>query len=169
MGSTSWFIQSGAAKTAIAGAKRRLQRCVNYRLGPNPTAFGGVAPSHDLSDRVMMLKPLVLAAGIALVTSTAGAQDVPGVEVCTAERSMVRRTSCLQSTVDFLQKLFSKNASDRAVTVPASWCSYGPGKLAQNILRLFPDVDRGHVAARTKDHTEDQQRKASFLVYLLGR
>jgi uncharacterized Zn finger protein (UPF0148 family) len=72
MGSTSWFIQSGAAKTAIAGAKRRLQRCVNYRLGPNPTAFGGVAPSHDLSDRVMMLKPLVLAAGIALVTSTAG-------------------------------------------------------------------------------------------------
>jgi len=28
------------------------------------------------------------------------------------EKSMVRRTSCLQSNVDFLQKLISKNASD---------------------------------------------------------
>jgi len=60
----------------------------------------------------MMLKPLVLAIGIALHTSTACAQDVPGVEVCTMEKSMVRRTSCLQSNVDFLQKLISKNASD---------------------------------------------------------
>jgi hypothetical protein len=60
----------------------------------------------------MMLKPLVLAVGIALATSTARAQDVPGVEVCTVEKSMVRRTSCLQSNVDFLQKLISKNASD---------------------------------------------------------
>jgi hypothetical protein len=85
---------------------------VHYRRRPNPTAFGGVAASHDLSDRVMMLKRLVLAVGIALVTSTAGAQDVPGVEVCTVEKSMVRRTSCLQSNVDFLQKLISKNASD---------------------------------------------------------
>ena len=59
-----------------------------------------------------MLKALVLAVGIALVTNTAGAQDVPGVEVCTVEKNMVRRTSCLQSHVDFLQKLISKNASD---------------------------------------------------------
>jgi hypothetical protein len=57
--------------------------------------------------RVMMRKPLVLAVGIALRASTACAQDVPGVEVCTMEKSMVRRTSCLQSDVDFLQKLIS--------------------------------------------------------------
>jgi hypothetical protein len=60
----------------------------------------------------MMLKPLVLAVGIALATNTACAQDVPGVEVCTMEKSMMRRTSCLQSNVGFLQKLISKNASD---------------------------------------------------------
>jgi len=59
----------------------------------------------------MMLKP-VLAVGIAFATSTACAQDVRGVEVCTMEKNMVRRTSCLQSNVDFLQKLISKNASD---------------------------------------------------------
>jgi len=60
----------------------------------------------------MMAKPLVLAVGLARATSTACAQDVPGVEVCTVEKSMMRRTSCLQSNVDFLQKLMSKNASD---------------------------------------------------------
>jgi len=45
---------------------------------------------------------------------------VPGVEVCTVEKSMVRRTSCLQSNVDFLQKLISKNASDNQQKLDAA-------------------------------------------------
>lgn len=40
----------------------------------------------------------LLAAGAAM------AQDVPGIEICTAEKTMERRTSCLQSNVDFLKK-----------------------------------------------------------------
>ena len=36
------------------------------------------------------------------------AQDVPGIEICTVEKTMERRTSCLQSNVDFLQKTISK-------------------------------------------------------------
>jgi hypothetical protein len=36
--------------------------------------------------------------------SVARAQDVPGIEICTVEKTMERRTSCLQSNVDFLQK-----------------------------------------------------------------
>jgi hypothetical protein len=60
----------------------------------------------------MIRKPLVLAVGIVLRASTACAQDVPGVEVWTMEKSMVRRTSCLQSNVDILQKPISKNASE---------------------------------------------------------
>src|SRR4051812_14871554 len=32
------------------------------------------------------------------------AQDVPGIEICTVEKTMQRRTSCLQTNVDFLQK-----------------------------------------------------------------
>ena len=34
----------------------------------------------------------------------AHAQDVPGIEICTVEKTMERRTSCLQSNVEFLQK-----------------------------------------------------------------
>lgn len=41
-------------------------------------------------------------------TALAKAQDVPGIEICTAEKTMERRTSCLQSNVDFLQKSIEK-------------------------------------------------------------
>jgi prefoldin subunit 5 len=36
------------------------------------------------------------------------AQDVPGIEICTVEKTMERRTSCLQSNIDFLQKTMTK-------------------------------------------------------------
>ncbi|MDA9433185.1 hypothetical protein [Bradyrhizobium sp. CCBAU 51627] len=36
------------------------------------------------------------------------AQDVPGIEICTVEKTMERRTSCLQSNVEFLQKTITK-------------------------------------------------------------
>jgi hypothetical protein len=39
-----------------------------------------------------------------LSTAVARAQDVPGIEICTVEKTMERRTSCLQSNVEFLQK-----------------------------------------------------------------
>ena len=44
------------------------------------------------------------------LVSTAMAQDVPGIEICTAEKTMERRTSCLQSNVDFLKKTMTQNA-----------------------------------------------------------
>ncbi|MBW7971989.1 hypothetical protein [Bradyrhizobium sp. BR 10289] len=48
---------------------------------------------------------LLLAAHAA---APACAQDVPGIEICTVEKTMERRTSCLQSNVDFLQKTITK-------------------------------------------------------------
>jgi len=38
----------------------------------------------------------------------ANAQDVPGIEICTVEKTMERRTSCLQSNIEFLQKTIAK-------------------------------------------------------------
>lgn len=49
---------------------------------------------------------------VALGSGTARAQDVPGIEICTAEKTMERRTSCLQSNVEFLQKTMTKLALD---------------------------------------------------------
>jgi prefoldin subunit 5 len=43
-----------------------------------------------------------------LANAPVHAQDVPGIEICTVEKTMERRTSCLQSNVDFLQKTITK-------------------------------------------------------------
>ena len=42
----------------------------------------------------------------------AHAQDVRGLEVCTAEKQMDRRTSCLQANTEFLQGLVERNARE---------------------------------------------------------
>jgi hypothetical protein len=56
----------------------------------------------------------MLGAGIAR------AQDVPGIEICTAEKTMERRTSCLQSNVEFLQKTVAKLALDHQQKLDAA-------------------------------------------------
>jgi hypothetical protein len=55
-----------------------------------------------------------------LGTSVVQAQDVPGIEICTAEKAMERRTSCLQSNVEFLQKTIAKLALDHQQKLDAA-------------------------------------------------
>ena len=52
--------------------------------------------------------------------ATVHAQDVPGIEICTVEKTMERRTSCLQSNVDFLQKTISKLTTDHQQKIDAA-------------------------------------------------
>ena len=63
-------------------------------------------------------------AALALLTvswpATVNAQDVPGIEICTVEKTMERRTSCLQSNVDFLQKTITKLTTDQQQKLDAS-------------------------------------------------
>ena len=49
---------------------------------------------------------------LAQLPARALAQDIPGIEICTVEKTMERRTSCLQSNVDFLQKTITKLTID---------------------------------------------------------
>jgi prophage DNA circulation protein len=51
---------------------------------------------------VCVVVPCLLSAGVG------HAQDVPGIEICTVEKTMERRTSCLQSNVEFLQKTIAR-------------------------------------------------------------
>lgn len=57
---------------------------------------------------------VVLGAGVAHT------QDVPGIEICTVEKTMERRTSCLQSNVDFLQKTMTKLTLDHQQKLDAA-------------------------------------------------
>jgi septal ring factor EnvC (AmiA/AmiB activator) len=59
-----------------------------------------------------MTRLVGIAALLMLAVLPAAAQDVRGLEVCTAEKQMERRTGCLQSNVEFLQQTLQKNAAD---------------------------------------------------------
>jgi F420-dependent methylenetetrahydromethanopterin dehydrogenase len=59
----------------------------------------------------MMRTPFFALAAFAL-TAPAAAQDIRGLEVCTAEKAMERRTGCLQSNVEFLQQALAKQARE---------------------------------------------------------
>jgi hypothetical protein len=65
---------------------------------------------------------IALAAVTPLITipSELRAQDVPGIEICTVEKTMERRTSCLQSNVDFLQKTITKLTADHQQKLDAA-------------------------------------------------
>jgi septal ring factor EnvC (AmiA/AmiB activator) len=52
------------------------------------------------------------AAVLLALLSPAAAQDIRGMEVCTAEKQMERRTSCLQANVELLQQTLAKLARE---------------------------------------------------------
>ena len=57
---------------------------------------------------------LVRTAAVVLATLPlpAAAQDIRGLEICTAEKQMERRTGCLQANVEFLQQTLTKLARE---------------------------------------------------------
>jgi prefoldin subunit 5 len=69
--------------------------------------------------RLALIAPSCLAL-CALLSSSLAAQDVPGIEICTVEKTMERRTSCLQSNVDFLQKTIVKLSTDHQQKLDAA-------------------------------------------------
>lgn len=67
-----------------------------------------------------MIIRVVAALLLFLTCGHAMAQDVPGIEICTVDKTMERRTSCLQSNVIFLQKTISKLATDNQQKLDAA-------------------------------------------------
>jgi len=60
------------------------------------------------------------AALLIAIPSALRGQDIPGIEICTVEKTMERRTSCLQSNVDFLQKTITKLSADHQQKLDAA-------------------------------------------------
>src|ERR1044072_8650529 len=73
---------------------------------------------------VFMAKRTTCAALISMCLTLSGAvafaQDVPGIEICTVEKTMERRTGCLQSNVDFLMKTITKLSADHQRRIDAA-------------------------------------------------
>ena len=67
-----------------------------------------------------MMKRMICAGLLSLATGGALAQDVPGIEICTAEKTMERRTGCLQSNVNFLKASLTKASLDSQQKIDAA-------------------------------------------------
>src|SRR4051794_12680712 len=91
-----------------------------------------------------------------LGAATAVAQDVPGIEICTVEKTMERRTSCLQSNVDFLQKTITKLGIDHQQKLDAA--NRQIEGLKSTVIGLQKSVEE--LQAAQKKTVEDQRKKA---------
>src|SRR4030088_1669694 len=81
-------------------------------------------------------------------------QDVPGIEICTVEKTMERRTSCLQSNVDFLQRTITKLGADHQQKLDAAHRQIeGLKSSVASLQKIVEDLQ----AARKKA-AEDQKK-----------
>lgn len=102
-----------------------------------------------------------------LSVGMARAQDVPGIEICTVEKTMERRTSCLQSNVDFLMKTLSKLGRDQQLKLDAA--NRQIEALKASLVGLQSTVDElkaaqtksapAEAAPQPKDQAKDQPAK----------
>ena len=104
--------------------------------------------------RIALVMSVVPALGL-LASSRATAQDVPGIEICTVEKTMERRTSCLQSNVDFLQKTIAKLGADHQQKLDAANRQIEALKSAVAGLQKIVD----ELQAAQKKAAEDQKKK----------
>jgi hypothetical protein len=99
---------------------------------------------------ISMTGPVSVAALGALVLLTqvparALAQDIPGIEICTVEKTMERRTSCLQSNVDFLQKTITKLTIDHQQKIDAANRQIEALKaMVAGLQKVIVDVQAAH-------------------------
>ena len=106
-----------------------------------------------------MINRMVLAAALllpaALASGNADAQDVPGIEICTVEKTMERRTSCLQSNVDFLQKTIAKLSLDHQQKLDAA------NRQIEGLKGTLVGLQRAieELQAAQKKTAEDQKKK----------
>ena len=105
--------------------------------------------------RLALVVSTALAATL-LTSADALAQDVPGIEICTVEKTMERRTSCLQSNVDFLQKTIAKLAADHQQKLDAA------NRQIENLKSTTASLQKivDELQAAQKKAADDQKKAA---------
>jgi len=105
-----------------------------------------------------MIRLMILMA-FSLTSAGALAQDVPGIEICTVEKTMERRTSCLQSNVIFLQKTISKLSIDNQQKLDAATGQIEA--LKATVAGLQKTLDNAQAAQKKKDTPQPPVAPAS--------
>ncbi len=103
----------------------------------------------------LALVVLTSLAATPLTSADAPAQDVPGIEICTVEKTMERRTSCLQSNVDFLQKTITKLAVDHQQKLDAA------NRQIENLKSTTASLQKIVEELQAAKKAADDQKKAA--------
>jgi peptidoglycan hydrolase CwlO-like protein len=134
---------------------------MRYQCGIANVVAGLCAHCRDvrLKEGSMIVRITVAALAVlvpyVLKSTEARAQDVPGIEICTVEKTMERRTSCLQSNVDFLQKTITKLTTDHQQKLDAA--NRQIESLKSAVISLQKRVDDIQAAQKK---TEEDLKKA---------
>jgi hypothetical protein len=115
----------------------------------------GAIDEDSMIGRMVFVAALSPMPGL-LISTSAGAQDVPGIEICTVEKTMERRTSCLQSNVDFLIKTITKLGVDHQQKLDAA--NRQIEGLKSTVTGLQKTVEE--LQAAQKKAVEDKKKKA---------
>ena len=83
------------------------------------------------------MKTLVILVSL-LLTGSAVAQDIRGLENCSAEKHMERRTGCLQANVEFLQQAIAKLTRDMQTKLTAANADIAA--LKTRVMKLENDI-----------------------------
>jgi len=121
----------------------------------NLTVTGAISMRNSMMVRIVLVVSLALTPCL-LMSSGARAQDVPGIEICTVEKTMERRTSCLQSNIDFLHKTITRLGADHAQKLDAA--NRQIEGLKNALAGLQKTVEE--LQAAQKKAAEDQRKKA---------
>ena len=93
---------------------------------------------------------------VLLMRAELRAQDIPGIEICTVEKTMERRTSCLQSNIEFLQKTFARLSADHQQKLDAANRQIeGLRATVAGLQKLVADLQ-----AAQKQTADEQKKKA---------
>jgi F0F1-type ATP synthase membrane subunit b/b' len=83
---------------------------------------------------------------IALLPPAAGAQDIRGLEVCTAEKQIERRTGCLQANAEYLQQALTKLSRETDERLAAAARELAAARAEIGMLRSTVDKLSGELA-----------------------
>jgi hypothetical protein len=91
---------------------------------------------------------------IAVGSDLAEAQDIAGIEDCTKAAGLDKRTGCLQSNVNFLQQLMTKNALEARQRLNAANSEIAALKSVVNNLRASVEQLQAAQKAASDKKTE---------------
>jgi uncharacterized protein YecT (DUF1311 family) len=86
----------------------------------------------------------------------AAAQDIAGVEDCTKTQGLDRRTGCLQSNVNFLQRTMNRNALEAHRRLLAADAEIAALKAA--LAELRKEVEQLRVEKKTQPKLEPKKK-----------